>query len=60
MQCPICKYTLTEGERILCSVGGNHYCPRCWSQIPEPERTAPIGYIDPVKNQGTDPSRERE
>jgi hypothetical protein len=36
MKCPKCQYELTEGERLLCSVPGGHYCPRCWTRIPEP------------------------
>ncbi len=35
MKCPNCQYELTEGERLLCSVPGGHYCPRCWARIPE-------------------------
>jgi len=33
MKCPNCQYELTEGERLLCSVPGGHYCPRCWARI---------------------------
>jgi hypothetical protein len=35
MKCPSCQYELTEGERLLCSVPGGHYCPRCWARIAE-------------------------
>ena len=40
MKCPNCQYELTEGERLLCSVPGGHYCPRCWARIADPLETA--------------------
>ena len=41
MHCPKCKYTLTEGERVLCRLGGSHYCPRCWARISREHLTPP-------------------
>lgn len=40
MKCPNCQYELTEGERLLCSVPGGHYCPRCWARITDPSEVA--------------------
>lgn len=44
MKCLNCQYELTEGERLLCSVPGGHYCPRCWARIADPmeSATAPV------------------
>lgn len=36
MQCPRCAYVLSYSDALLCRVGETHYCPRCWSRIPNP------------------------
>jgi hypothetical protein len=36
MQCPRCSYALSYSDVLLCRVGETHYCPRCWSRIPNP------------------------
>lgn len=36
MVCPGCRYRLSEKERILCRVGGQFYCPKCWRTIATP------------------------
>jgi hypothetical protein len=41
MKCPNCQYELTESERLLCSVPGGHYCPRCWTRISQGNEAAP-------------------
>lgn len=45
MQCPRCSYQLSETDALLCRVGETHYCPHCWSKIPDPAETAthPVG-----------------
>lgn len=39
MQCPRCSYVLSYSDALLCRVGETHYCPRCWSRIPNPGET---------------------
>ena len=36
MVCLGCRYRLSEKERILCRVGGQFYCPKCWGAIAAP------------------------
>lgn len=45
MQCPKCSYLLSETDALLCRVGETHYCPQCWSKIPDPAEVAthPVG-----------------
>lgn len=39
MQCPRCSYLLSESDALLCRVGETHYCPQCWSKIPDSAET---------------------
>jgi len=39
MQCPRCSYLLSESDALLCRVGETHYCPHCWSKIPNSTET---------------------
>lgn len=39
MQCPRCSYLLSESDVLLCRVGETHYCPQCWSKIPNSTET---------------------
>ena len=39
MQCPRCSYVLSYSDALLCRVGETHYCPRCWSRIPDQTET---------------------
>jgi hypothetical protein len=39
MQCPRCSYVLSYSDALLCRVGDTHYCPRCWSRIPDQTET---------------------
>jgi len=59
MKCPNCKYELTEGERLLCSVPGGHYCPRCWARIPEPAEVVHNG-VDLSSDEGDSDTNERQ
>lgn len=41
MQCPRCEHVLSYSDVLLCRVGETHYCPRCWSRIPNHEVPKP-------------------
>ena len=44
MQCPRCSYMLSESDALLCRVGETHYCPQCWSKIPD--SAEPVAHPD--------------
>ena len=58
MKCPNCQYELTEGERLLCSVPGGHYCPRCWARITDPLEVAATP-VKPIAD-NAEPDKKKE
>lgn len=49
MQCPRCSYVLSYSDALLCRVGDTHYCPRCWSRIPDSVEPVAGGSQDPAE-----------
>jgi hypothetical protein len=58
MKCPNCQYELTEGERLLCSVPGGHYCPRCWARIGDTLEALPSTANPAMDKADTDKRKE--